>query len=764
MPSVGRDKEIINFLNHEQYGRVASQIDFWPNFVEKWDNEAKGKRFRSEVLSLTELWNLYLGYVREVELQDDDVIVNRVRAKREAVKKPKKGYAVIPIRTLELPGPFSEHKPVHEGKNGYLHFDQWLYARDVARKDLFWLGKEVFDMDFYEHVHRVTTNQFIQKDFDNAYFEGYTNKDFQKALARQNRIPRIWVQTGEYEPKTLGNFGNFIADPIEAERQINFARTMILLDPRGFFKTFTNILDTVQWIINCPDIRILIMSGTYKLTKQFLGLAKGKFFLPPGRRPTKFHLLFPEYVDRSSDGDSDQPLEYPGRNLESPDPTLGIMSLGSNLSGFHCDILKFDDIVTDENSNTEDTREALKDKANGAINLLMPWGWHDVIGTRYFPDDYYGRTLDKFNESPDDFNLKFFARPAWTVKQEFKQVEERSLYELTEDMVTLTFPEHVNWKKLRILLRESEKSFRCQQLNQPVWGDASSVKFERILLEAAKNRSLAEIDARKDGYVYGAIDLAKENKQFSDFTAIAICKIFQDGKTPFDPLTESFDEYLLRQSSGKWIMVILDCQFGKWSQTEIANRISEMNNRWRPQSWSGEDTGGLESFKEKIVNTCLERFGNWPNIIWRPPNNSENAKRNRIKGLEQLLRSNRLFFLIESRWNSEVFDELEKYKGQKSTRYFKDDVPDVLAQLTDRIPRHVHISKQELELQEKAKEEQYRRQIRQEMRKVIFGDSQGGFGMSEGFSYGEPASEEPRTKGPVSDIGKKFFGGNGMRA
>jgi predicted phage terminase large subunit-like protein len=762
MPVVGHDKNVLNFLSE----RIKNQIEFWPEFVEKWDEEAKGKRFKSEALSLTELWNLYLGYVREVALEDDDAVISRIKAKHEAVKKPKKGYAVIPIRTFELPGRFNERSAHHEGKNGYLHFDQWLYARDQARKDLFWFGKEVFDMDFFEHVHRVTTNQFVQKDFDGAWTEGYTNKNFQSAMARQNRVPRVWIETAEYEPKTLGEFGKYIADPIEAEKQINYAVIMILLDPRGFFKTFTNILDTVQWIINCPDIRILIMSGTYKLTKQFLSLAKGKFFLPPGRKPTKFHLLFPEYVDRSADGDSDQPFEYPGRYLESPDPTLGIMSLGSNLSGFHCDILKFDDIVTDENSNTEDTREALKDKANGAMNLLMPWGWHDVIGTRYFPDDYYGRTLDKFNESPEDFNLKFFARAAWTVKPEHKHIEELSLYDLTEDMVTLTFPEHVSWKKLRSLLRESEKSFRCQQLNQPVWGDASTVKFDRALLETARDKTLSEVESRKgtDVYTYGAIDLAKENKQFSDYTAIAICKIYQDGKIPFDPLTESFDNYLHRQSVGKWIMVVLDCQFGKWSQSEIANRIAEMNNRWRPLQWAGEDTGGLESFKEKIVNVSLERFGNWPNIRWMPPQNSENAKRNRIKGLEQLLRSGRLFFLIDSKWNNDVFEELEKYKGQKSTRYFKDDVPDVLAQLTERIPRYVHLSKQEIEMQEKAKEDQYRKQIRLEIYKATFGDSQGGFGMSQNFSYEESVPEEPRTKGPVSDIGKRYFRGNGMRA
>ena len=757
-----RDKDIHNFINF----RVARQVEFWPDFVQKWDDEANGKRFRSEVLSLTELWNLYLGYVRESSPDEDSVTSNRVIPKTKPVTKPRRGYAVIPIWTFELPGEFSDRsEKLHEGKHGYLHFDQWLYARDQARKDLYWFGKEVFDMDFYDHVHKITTNQFVQKNFDGVFSEGYTARQFQAALARQNRVPRVYVKTAPYEPRTLGDFAHYEPDPNELENQTNYARTMILLDPRGFFKTYTNILDTVQWIINCPDIRILIMSGTFKLTKQFLSLAKGKFFLPPGRRPTKFHCLFPEYVDRSADGDSQEPFIYPGRNLESPDPTLGIMSIGSSLSGFHCDVEKFDDIVTDENCNTEETREALRDKANGAINLLMPWGWHDVIGTRYFPDDYYGRTLDKFNESPEDFNLKFFSRAAWVVKPEFKHIEEQSLYDLTENMVNLTFPEHVTWKKLRSLLRENEKSFRCQQLNQPVWGDSSTVNFERTLLEQARNKTFSEIEARKDGYIYGAIDLAKENKQFSDFTALAICKVFQEGKEPFDPMVDNFEDYLRRQANGKWVMVVLDCQFGKWSHTEIANRIAEMNNKWRPTRWAGEDTGGLETFKEKIQDTAMKRFGNWPSIRWEPPLNSENAKRNRIKGLEQLLRSERLFFLIDGSWNNEVFDQLEKYKGQKSTRYFKDDVPDVLSQLTRFIPSIVTLSKKEIELQEKLKEEEYRRQLRNEMKRVIFGDSSGGYGMGDynPANNFEWASKQPQSSGPMSDIAKKFFGGNGMK-
>jgi hypothetical protein len=757
MPITGIEKDRLNFVDE----RVRTQKAIWPGIVEKWDAEANGKRYKSEVLSMKALWNLYVGGNPEQLTEEEEA-----RGKKPLKKKT--GYEVIPIKAFELPGRFNEKGRkrddtlIHTGVNGYLHFNQWLMARDQARKDLFWFGKEVFHMDFEPEVHQVTCNQFVQKDFDGVWVEDYGQKEFKVAMASQTRIPRVWVQADEYEKNSLRDIGYYMPDPIEAEKGPNLARTMILLDPRGFFKSYTDALDCVQWIINCPDIRILIMSGTYKLTLQFLANAKGKFYLPRGLRPTYFHLLFPEYVIRGVDGDSKEPLilDPTLRRLESQDPTLGIMSIGSSLSGFHCDVLKFDDIVTDENCNTDETREGLKDKADGAVNLRMPWGWTDIIGTRYFPDDYYGLLLDKFKESPEDFNLKFFTRAAWVVKPEFKDVEERSLFELKEDMVDLTFPQHKSWKSLRQDLK-NEKSFRCQQLNQPVWGNENSVKFDRGVLEAHRGVKLLAEVVMAPGKVYGAIDLARENKQFSDFTALAVGKVYQEGSIPI--LTPEQAAASVRLE-GKWILVVLDVQFGKWSQTEIAARIAKMHDVWRPSQWYGEDTGGIQLLKEKIVDVSKTTYGHWPYIDWRTPDNSENAKRGRIKGLEMLLTTDRLFFLTGG-WNSEVFEQLEKYKGQKSTRFFKDDVPDVLSQLANKyIPSIIQKSKKELIEEASQREAQYREYLRREVKRQIYGEDNGGFGMaapSQSYWYNEPPPQQPSS--PVSEIARKLFGGNGMR-
>ena len=129
------------------------------------------------------------------------------------------------------------------------------------------------------------------------------------------------------------------------------------------------------------------------------------------------------------------------------------------------------------------------------------------------------------------------------------------------------------------------------------------------------------------------------------------------------------------------------------------------------------------------------------------------------------MNSNRLFFLTAP-WNNEVFEQLEKYKGQKSTRFFKDDVPDVLSQLTQFVPSLVQLSKKELTEQANQREAEYREYIRREQRKLIFGDNSGGFGMNPEYLSAYWNAQEPpeEPSSPVGGIARKLFGNNGMRA
>ena len=323
------------------------------DWAKAWDEQAEGKRFLSEVLSMSELALIFHGARKEARDEDDD----------DRGKKKAKSSLFKPAVT-EILG----HK---------LTFWQWLILRDVCRKDGFFFGKQVLGRTLLlERVHLPVFDKFIQKNFDGVYYEGYTITDVHEAM-REN---------------------------------IKGRHELMLLDPRGNLKTTINCIDATQWLLNVPDIRILIVSGGESLSSLFLKEVKGYFTLKVGAKPSDFHLLFPEYVLRGRAAAAGTPLDCPVRNHNQKEPSLWVESIVAGLSGKHCDILKGDDVINNRNSNTEDTREHIKGQFDAADDLVDKHGRTENLGTRYFPKDWYGERMK--SEAP----LEYFCRPCWTVK------------------------------------------------------------------------------------------------------------------------------------------------------------------------------------------------------------------------------------------------------------------------------------------------------------------------------------------------------------
>src|SRR5690349_14077031 len=68
-------------------------------------------------------------------------------------------------------------------------FESWLLRRDRARKDLFYLGRDVLKKNLVPEVHQVVCDNFVMKDFDGVYVDDYTLDHVHKAIARQKRGP-----------------------------------------------------------------------------------------------------------------------------------------------------------------------------------------------------------------------------------------------------------------------------------------------------------------------------------------------------------------------------------------------------------------------------------------------------------------------------------------------------------------------------------------------------------------------------------------------
>jgi phage terminase large subunit-like protein len=594
--------EAKNKYNKQYRENLKKAAEFLDSLVEK-DKQANGERYLSEALSYEDLGKIYYGQpYKDVDDEDEDP------------RRKKKVVLPNPSATDILGMPRS--------------FEEWLQLRDQARKDLFWLGRDVFRKDFIPHVHQPVCDQFVQKKFDGCFPSGYTIGNVHEAIGKQERF----------------------------DAEGNPTREAIILDPRGFYKSTIDSVDCVQWLINVPDIRILIMAADHKIGSSLMKEIKGYLHVPKGGDFTDFHLLFPEYVIRGKDGTSSTPLTLPCRGHFQRFPSLWFNSIESGLSGWHCDIKKSDDVVNDENCIDTDVREALNTKIDGADNLLDEWGFSDNIGTRYYGDpvpDWYGDRLKKASEPGN--GVKYFCRACWTVRPEFSEVP---LKELTEDMVILTFPEKATFKSLRKKLLQNETQFRCQQLNEPAGADKDN-PFKVQFGEDILRRHLYQKEAApQEGDVYICWDWALTANKRSDYSAGVVGRVY-------------------KRADGRHGLVILEVACDKWTSSELALQIISLNKKWNPKKTLIENSPGAEWLKSEL-HRLAPVFGVTLDVFWKPPSLQENAKRNRVKGLETLLKEDLLWFVI-GHWIDQTFKQLQDYTGEKKNKGRKDDIPDAMS-------------------------------------------------------------------------------------
>ena len=175
-------------------------------------------------------------------------------------------------------------------------------------------------------------------------------------------------------------------------------RSQIILYPRGHLKTtIITIAHTIQWILNYPNIRILLSTATGDQVKKMLNEIKGHFQYNP-----EFRQVFPDYcppAKKAGDWGSQEEFTVPNRTLHRKEPTVSSCSVGKVIAGAHYEVIKNSDLVDKENVKTPNQ---IADVIShfGYLNPLLersevsPFhGWTDVEGTRYDFGDLYGKLL-----------------------------------------------------------------------------------------------------------------------------------------------------------------------------------------------------------------------------------------------------------------------------------------------------------------------------------------------------------------------------------
>lgn len=659
-------------------------------FAQQYD--ASGKYYRSECRPLTTLLQVYEGGGLEiVDETDEQALLEKAKAdKKKPLNLPIPSLHPVQIRATEHEGkhidPNSKlHRKTFED-DGVLSFERWLHLRDKARKDLFWLGR-LLGKGLFQKTHQVICDAFVQKNFDDLYFSECTFDDVHEMIGQQKRIAINSEPTG----------------------------TLLLFAPRSGYKSTIDGLDAVQWMLNCPDIRIMIMTSVKDLSTQLMGEIKQYFYLPERGKATPFQLLFPEYVLMGVDGRSTQPVICPAQMFDSKEPHIWVTSLDSSFVGQRCDIRKLDDIVDDKNSADEELREKLKEKVKSTNALVEPWGMTDIIGTRYFTTDWYGWRMGQIAD-PDDPEdetepFKYLCLSCWTPKKEFEIEYQRFLeepngvYQVREEMVDIWFPYKLNFKRLRTKLREyKERGFKNQYLNIATDPETLSDTVVHFDKETLRSHTYQLSAAPPSGELIVTVDWAYTNNRQSDFSSIAAIR-----RHTREDLTQE--------------LIVLEVKFNKWKSSDLALNIVLFLRHHKPQRTLIEKALGADLL-ELAIKAQAQHLG-CPEVLnsikFIPVDKTPSAKANRIKCLELLLQDDRLHFVSGS-WLDEMYRQFERFTGDTKMGR-KDDIPDGIAMAARTLPQNTFTHLKVNEEEERRREEEHEKELRKARHyEAYFGD------------------------------------------
>lgn len=255
---------------------------------------------------------------------------------------------------------------------------------------------------------------------------------------------------------------------------------------------------SVQFILQNPDIRILIVNEILSNAETFLAKIKRYF-----ERSENIKYLFGNWVGSQKWNVDSMTVSARHKNLKEPTVTIG--ALGHQPVSQHYDVIIADDVVGRSNTGTPDQMAKVEQFFRDIEDLLdKEHGLLSIIGTRWHYNDYYGKVIAKFS-----------GRANWRIRK-------HSIY---RDDGSILFPKRFKQQKIEDLKElKGPYEFNCQYMLEPVSAEDADFRQEWW-------------DGDKDGkgsalYSYGlqppkltvaiTCDPASSNKHDSDYTVFMV--------------------------------------------------------------------------------------------------------------------------------------------------------------------------------------------------------------------------------------------------
>lgn len=536
--------------------------------------------------------------------------------------------------------------------------------KDMSQADRMELAKKSFkrlttsDAELvYKSWKKYCEDEKVAFDFDQAIWFRYfaqTNLFFLCNLLEKYKdiVPEVHEEICNkffvQKDPTFDTFKDFASSYSELKERL-------LLIPRGCFKSSIDIADCVQWIINFPEVTILILTGVYKLAKDFVGELREHFLkIETGEKiwgpkvmsdgtVSAFQILFPEHCITTSDN-SILEFQTPACKVPDKEPTVMAASIEMSLSGWHFCIVKADDVITNENSQTLTRLQAVERQLSINKAMLKPFGFFDKIGTWYHISDIYGidikraEELEKAGESPDTI---IYLKACWWPNEAAKKagkIEE----EMTESDWVLYFPkdrsgtEQLSYKFLKRELRKNAEMFAIKYLNDPT--KVNEVKFPRELLV---RRTIPATQVPSQGMLVQTWDTAYSTQSWADYT-VGITSLIYGGR-----------------------FYIIDIVRGRYNDVELPEIIAVTGHKWKPKRIAIEESNGVRWMSREIRRE-MDKLNISIPIEFVPLGNGNKSRSKELKAkpVLRLLGDERLYFSNACASLEEAFDELEGFPNK----------------------------------------------------------------------------------------------------
>jgi hypothetical protein len=439
-------------------------------------------------------------------------------------------------------------------------------------------------------------------------------------------------------------------------------KDFLLMASRNSLKSSFILVWALVFVLCCPDVRILLVSETQRLSKGFIRSFRSYWEIKP-KQKTKLQLLFPEYCIPVSEG-SVLSFECPMAHLSLIQSTAECTSLESTVAGNRADCIIFDDPISNLSTGNDEQIQASIDKWDLICKLREVGTPVITIGTPWAPADLYATQL-KRNEADENKPLAFRIDPAFIVKPEAQHKDLLDLRE--EDIESFLLPSRLNWRFLRKEMIANPTFFKSQNLCQfvPSEEDLLKVTFTEVELRA-RVKPLSAFDTAMTISTVVCLDTSNfSTSRFADFCCLTTAKIMKQ--------------------EGKDIVVITDMKLERWRMSECAAAVVTAIHAANPNHILIEKTGAYAQLALEIRREAARRGYSLPFIYWKSGNlgNIKYAKTRRIKSLEPMISGGTFFFtpfvcLDMALSQFVLFDGLTR---SSSSRH--DDAPDCCALLVE---------------------------------------------------------------------------------